>query len=136
MSPAEPVIVEETVEELRQAVRRFLDDEDSRAQSLNNRASGLTAFVGVIVPLAGLLVRPYPGVNEGVRTFIAIVAPIGFLLLLLGAAFAVRKVLLPSEGVAVSVDEVKRHPTYQFIGEKSLMVKGRLLRGDVLGACS
>jgi hypothetical protein len=51
--PALPAIVPATVDALLATVRDLLHSEDNREQSLLSRASGLAAFAGLLLSLAG-----------------------------------------------------------------------------------
>jgi hypothetical protein len=130
------VIVPESVEELRNAVRDLLKDEDARAQGLNGRASGLTGFVGLILSVAAAAgavggrgtpagLHHWPRIVVGVSVATALLA-------LVGAVFAsVVKVLLPSPGVTISIGEVERYPFPEFISQDKVMIQGRLMWGFV-----
>src|SRR5438105_12266235 len=129
-------IVPESVEELRNAVRDLVKDEDARAQSLNGRASGLTGFVGLILSVAAAAgavggrgtaagLHHWPRIVVGVSVAAALLA-------LVAAVFAsVVKVLLPSPGVTISIKEVERYPFPEFISQDKVMIQGRLMWGFV-----
>jgi hypothetical protein len=128
-------IVPESVEELRNAVRDLVKDEDARAQSLNARASGLTGFVGLILSVAAAagvggrgttaVLHHWPRVVVGVSVAAALLA-------LVAAVFvAVVKVLLPSVGFTTSMEEVERYPLQESISEDKVMIQGRLMWGFV-----
>lgn len=120
----------ETVQVLRSGVRDLLTFEDARASSLTGRASGLAGFVGLALPLAGVLARSLP--THGWQRDLAIgFAVPGFATLLAAIAIVVLGVLIPSPGITIELAEVERYPTYEFIRQDPLMVEGRFLRGDV-----
>jgi hypothetical protein len=125
----------ETVEILRGEVRTLLAFEESRAGSLTARGSGLAGFVGLALPLAGVLAQSLPAHGWERDLAIGLAVP-GFLALLAAIAIAVHGVLIPSEAVMFDLAEVERYPTYEFIRQDPLMVDGRFLRGEVqtLGA--
>jgi hypothetical protein len=126
-------IDQETVAELRDAVRDLLRDEDARAQSLTARATGLAGFVGVIVAVVATV---WPGGDvgpssrQGVLTFALTVTAGGAVAALVAAVIAVIvRVLLPSPGVRVATSEVERFRTVELAPQPAVVI-----RGDLLGA--
>jgi hypothetical protein len=129
-------IVPESVEELRNAVRDLLKDEDARAESLNGRASGLTGFVGLILSVAAAAgAVGGTGTTSGLHHWSRIVvggSVAAALLALVTAVFvSVVKVLLPNPGTTISTREVERYPLPQSVCEAKIMIQGRLMRGFV-----
>lgn len=126
---SKPKINDKTVEALLDEVRDLYEAEDKRAQSLNTRGSSLAAFVGLIVSLVGLVGRTQTtDLSQGVR--IALVALLVAAVVLLLASFgAVLAVLLPSTGLTIKFDEVKKYPTWEYITQEKVMAQGRRLRG-------
>lgn len=120
----------ESVEVLRGAVRWFLAIEESRTGSLTARASGLAGFVGLAVPLAGVLAQALPAHGWQRDLAVGLAVP-GFLSLLAAIAVAVHGVLIPSSALAIDLAEVERYPTHEFIRQQPLMLEGRFLRGEV-----
>lgn len=129
-------IVPESVEELRNAVRDLLKDEDARAQSLNTRASGLTGFVGLILSVAAAAgAVGGRGTTADLHHWSRIViggSVAGALLALVAAVFvSVVKVLLPSPGVTISIEEVERYPLPESVSLDKVIIQGRLMWGFV-----
>jgi hypothetical protein len=129
-------IVPESVEELRNAVRDLVKDEDARAQSLNARASGLTGFVGLILSVAAAASAVGGrGTTAGLHHWSRIViggSLAGALLALVAAVFvSVVKVLLPSPGVTLSMEEVERYPLPESVSLDKVVIQGRLMWGFV-----
>jgi len=120
----------ETVRVLRGAVRDLLTFEDARNASLTARGAGLAGFVGLALPLSGVLARSLPAHGSARGLAIGLAVP-GFCSLLLAVGVVVLGVLIPSPGITVDIDEVERYPTWDFIRQAPLMVEGRFLRGDV-----
>jgi hypothetical protein len=122
----------ETVEVLLQTVKDFLADEDSRAQSLNARATGLAGFVGLIVSLAAVVGRADSAEFSRRLQLTLGVLLIAALVLLLGAVLtAVLFVLLPKGYQVIASEEVDQYPTYRFVSEDTVMAQGRLMTGLV-----
>jgi hypothetical protein len=129
-------IVPESVEELRNAVRDLVKEEDARAESLNGRASGLTGFVGLILSVAAAAgAVGGSGTTAGLHHWSRIVvggSVAAALLALVAAVFvSVVKVLLPSGGITFSMEEVERYPLLESVSQEKVMIQGRLMRGFV-----
>lgn len=125
---------QETIAELRDAVRDLLRDEDARAQSLNARASGLTGFVGVILSVAAaagaLGTRgAAAGLHQAVSVTVALLVAGALACLVAAVVMVVAKVLLPSPGITIATEEVERYPLPEFITQEAVMVRGYLMRG-------
>jgi hypothetical protein len=122
-------INEDTVEALLDEVHDLLEAEDKRAQSLNARGSGLAAFVGLIVSLVGLVGRaPTTDLTQWVRLTLVILL-LAAVVLLLSSFGAVLAVLLPSTGLTMRFEEVKKYPTWQYITQEKVLAHGRRMRG-------
>lgn len=124
-------IVDASVGELLGAIRHLLADEESRASSLNSRGSGLTGFIGVILSVAaaagaGLTVK---GLDHWARVVVGVLVGIAFLVLVIAVVLVVARVLVPTDGVAISVDEAQKFPTWEFIARPQVMIQGHLMRG-------
>lgn len=129
-------IVPESVEELRNAVRDLLKDEDARAQSLNGRASGLTGFVGLILSVAAAAGAAggsgtTAGLHHWPRIVVGVSVAVSLLTLVAAVFVAVVKVLLPNPGATISTREVERYPLPESISQGKVMIQGRLMWGFV-----
>lgn len=120
-----------TVEVLLDAVRRMLDEEDRRGESLNLRASAVAGFLAIMIGFAGTIVATasrsggeFHAVAAGLAgaAMVALVTAIG----LLGWG-----VLLPGSAKAISIHDVEAFPTRRWINEETVMVRGYLLRGAI-----
>jgi hypothetical protein len=120
----------ETVQILRTAVQGILSAEHDRASSLMTRGSGLAGFVGLALPLSVVLAgwAPAHGWRRETTIALALAAAVA---LLAAVLLTLLEVLLPSPGITIALEEVRRYPTYEFIRQEPLMVEGRLLRGDI-----
>jgi hypothetical protein len=130
-----PNINRETVAELLATVRALQKDEGERASSLNARASGLTGFVGLILSIAAAAVAATgdsaeAGLNREVRILTGSFVVAALVLLVLAIVVVVARVLVPTPGWSIAVAEVKRYPTWEFIAEDPVMIRGRLLKGS------
>lgn len=125
-------IDEETVAELRDAVRDLLRDEDAHSQTLTGRATALAGFVGVILSIAAAAGPVGDAGGTGVDRRVALAADVAValaLLVLVGAVLVVvARVLLPSQGVRIATAEIDRYPTFAFVSQPRVMIQGRLLR--------
>jgi len=101
-------IIPETVDALLGQAHRLLDDEERRSQGVQTRGAALLAFVGIVVPLAGLLAASTTTVAGSSRTALTISALLAFVSLLLAALLAVVKVLLPGARIVLVPDGQKR----------------------------
>jgi hypothetical protein len=129
-------INESAVEELLGAVRGMLSEESDRANSLNSRAAGLTGFVGVILSIAAatgaaLGKSTGTGLHHGVRVLVGWLVASALVALVVAVIAVVAKVLLPTDGVTIKTDEVKKFPRWDFIEQKPVMVQGYLMRGYI-----
>jgi hypothetical protein len=129
-------IVPESVEELRNAVRDLVKDEDARAQSLNTRASGLTGFVGLILSVAAAAGAiggggTTAGLHHWPRVVVGVSVAAALLALIAAVFVAVVKVLLPSPGITISMEEVERYPLPESVSQDKVMIQGRLMWGFV-----
>jgi uncharacterized membrane protein len=125
-----------TVTVLLGAVRDMLKDESARAASLNGRAAGLTGFVGIILSIAAATGAAVgkgatTGLHHGVRVLVGVLVGLALLALVSAVVAVVSKVLLPSDGYAITVSEVKTFPTWEFIRQEPVMVEGYLLKGAI-----
>lgn len=129
-------IVPESVEELRNAVRDLLKDEDARAQSFNARALGLTGFVGLILSVAAAAGAvggrgTTDGLHHWPRVVVGVSVAAALLALVVAVFVAVVKVLLPRPGIAISMEEVERYPLRESVSQDKVMIQGRLMWGFV-----
>ena len=129
-------IVPESVEELRNAVRDLVKDEDARAQSLNARASGLTGFVGLILSVAAVAgaiggTGTTSGLHHWPRVVVGTSVAAALLALVAAVFVSVVKVLLPRPGITISTEEVERYPLPESISQDKVMIQGRLMWGFV-----
>lgn len=118
----------ETVEVLLQAMQKLLDAEDTRAQSLNARATGLGGFaavlVALLVPAAGDL-----GGGRGSEPLPASVILIATaaILLVAGVLAVLLGVVVTRQVSTVSITEVRLWETQAFVEKSPTWVRGRLL---------
>jgi hypothetical protein len=129
-------IVPESVEELRNAVRDLVKDEDARAESLNGRASGLTGFVGLILSVAAAAGAvggrgTTAGLHHWPRIVVGVFVAAALLTLVTAVFVSVVKVLLPRPGVTMSMEEVERYPLPESVSQDKVMIQGRLMWGYV-----
>ena len=129
-------IVPESVEELRNAVRDLVKDEDARAQSLNARASGLTGFVGLILSVAATAGAvggrgTTNGLHHWSRVVVGVSVAAALLALVVAVFVAVVKVLLPRPGIAISMEEVERYPLPESVSQDKVVIQGQLMWGFV-----
>jgi hypothetical protein len=129
-------IVPETVEELRNAVRDLVKDEDARAESLNSRASGLTGFVGLILSVAAAAGAiggraTTAGLHQWSRVVVGVSVAAALLALVAAVFVSVVKVLLPRPGIAISMEEVERYPLSESVSQDKVMIQGRLMWGFI-----
>jgi hypothetical protein len=132
MATADPFrgVEVETVRVLRGTVQALLKSENDRAGSFLNRGSGLTGFVGLALPLAIAVASRAP--TNGWSRYLAFgLTAAAALCFLAAVTVSLLEVLLPSPGITIDLDEVRRYPTYEFIRKPPLEVEGRFLRGEV-----
>jgi hypothetical protein len=129
-----PPIVSETVAELLSTVRDLQRDEDQRGSSLNARGSGLTGFVGLILSIAAAAVAATgtsagAGLHHGVRVLTGTLVAAALVILAIAVVVVVARVLSPTQGWSIAMNELERYPTWEFISQETVMVQGRLMRG-------
>jgi hypothetical protein len=125
---------EETVAELRDAVRDLLGQEDARSQSLNVRGSGLTGFVGVILSVAAAagavgISGQQDKLHSCVALAVGLLVASALVALAASVVFVVVKVLIPSPGITIATEEIERYPYPEFITQSPAMIQGYLMRG-------
>lgn len=118
----------ETVEVLLEPMQKLLDAEDTRAQSLNARATGLGGFAALLV---ALLVPAARDVGEGrgpdplPATVILLAA--AAVLLVTGVLAVLLGVVVTRQISTVSIAEVRLWETQPFVEKSPTWVRGRLL---------
>lgn len=123
----------ESVEALLEAVDGFLSAEDSREQSFNTRAGGLSGFVGIIISISAAVGKvaldenPSHGATllGGVAFGLAMVALVSSLVI------AITRVLIPQEGAAIAISDIEKYPNWEYISREKPMVQGEIMRGLV-----
>jgi hypothetical protein len=132
---ARPEVNPETVQSLRDAARKLLDDETARAASLNSRATALTGFVGVILSLGaavgvGVGSSTVPAtLSDWARIVIAVLAALALVALVLSVALVVVKVLRPLPGLTFATAEVDGWIKPAFTDLPTVQVNGYLTDG-------
>jgi len=121
----------ETVEAVLELTWKLLDDERERDASFNSRAVGIAGFAGIIGTLAGAVSRDVLGVQllEPWDTVAAIIFVIAMAALGVTAAIVMLGVLRPRESLSLGADEIRRYPTWEFVGADKALVQGRALLG-------
>jgi hypothetical protein len=134
----EPELREDTVDALLDNVRRFLDAEDRRSESIIGRASGVAAFAGLIVSLSAFISRDLlTGSIDGWLESSALVL-YGFALVALIATIAsvVAGVLWPRSFDTIAIEEIERYPLPEFVSEAKVMIQGRTMLGLIVALTS
>jgi len=121
----------ETVEVLLDGVRRMLSDEDGRGESLNSRGAAVAGFLGIVIALAGSVEATTSSSGGEYHAIAAGLAGIALVALVASVGVIGWGVLLPSGGKAISMEEVEKFPTWQFITQEPVMTRGYLLQGAV-----
>jgi hypothetical protein len=118
----------ETVQVLLDGVQRMLDDEDRRGESLNSRGAAIAGFLGVVIAVAGTVLRTSGG---GFHVAAAVLVALALLALLVAFGVIGWGVLLPGSAKAISIEDVQKFPTWGFVTRDPVMVRGYLLQGAV-----
>jgi hypothetical protein len=125
-------VQDETVNALLAGVHYLIAAEESRAESLNGRATGITGFVALVVTAAAALSRVpsghVGGTTRGIAVGLFLVAVAGFLVAIVVAMF---QVLVPSPGLTVADEEIDRYPTYAWITRRPVEVQGHRMRAGI-----
>jgi hypothetical protein len=129
-------MVDATVDELLATVNGLLKDETDRATSLNTRASGLTGFIGIILSVAaaaGAATSSTTGaaLDHWVRVLVGICLVLALGLLVAALILVIAKVLLPTEGFTISMEQVRQYPNWKSISRERALVQGEILRNFV-----
>jgi hypothetical protein len=120
-----------TVRVLAESAHELLEAESTRGESFNVRASGLAAFIGLVLPLGALVADRVSGLDGSPREVAIVVGVLGLIAFIGAVVLVVLGVLLPNPGITVSLDEIERYPSYEFVEEDALIAEGRVLRGRV-----
>jgi len=121
----------ETVEAVLDLTWKQLDHERERDASFNARAVGIAGFAGITGTLAGAVTRDLLGAQllEPWRTIAAVVFVIAMVALGIAVAVVILGVLRPRESLSLGADEIRRYPTWEFVGADKALVQGRALLG-------
>lgn len=121
----------ETVEAALELTWKLLDDERERDASFNTRAVGIAGFAGIIGTLAGAVSRDVLGAQllEPWRTVAAIIFVIAMIALGITVVVVILGVLRPRESLSLGAAEIRRYPTWEFVGADKALVQGRALLG-------
>jgi hypothetical protein len=122
---------EKTVSILLDGVRRMLDDENQRGESLNSRAAAVSGFLGIVIAVSGTVEGTTFGSGGGYHAVAACLAGAALIALLISVGLIGWGVLLPTAAEAVAIADVEKFPTYRFITRDPTMTSGYLLRGDI-----
>jgi hypothetical protein len=132
--PDDPLsgVNDETVNALLAGVQRLMTSEESRGESLNGRASGVTGFIALIVSVAAALSRVPTGTVHGTTRTVALLVFLGSVGAFLVALWmAIFKVLRPSPGLTIADNEVQQYPTYAWIKRRPVEVQGHLMKAVI-----
>jgi len=121
----------ETVDTLLDVTWRLLDDERARDTSFIGRAVGIAGFAGIVATLSGSVTDDLLGapLAEPWKTLSVVVFVIAMLSLALAVFFVIHGVLQPRESLSLGADEIRRYPTWEFVGADKALVQGRTLLG-------
>lgn len=121
----------ETVEAVLDLTWKLLDDERERDASFNTRAVGIAGFAGIIGTLAGAVSRDVLGAQllEPWRTVAAVIFVIAMVALGITVVVVILGVLRPRESLSLGAAEIRRYPTWEFVGADKALVQGRALLG-------
>lgn len=112
-------------------VRRMVDDEDRRGESLNGRGAAVAGFLGVVIALAGGVQATSFGSGGEYHAVAAGLAASALVALLVSVGVIGWGVLLPSGAKAISIEDVEQFPNWGFITRDPVNVMGYLLQGAV-----
>jgi hypothetical protein len=121
----------ETVETLVETVRKFLDVEDAREQSVNTRAGGVVVFGGVALSLLLSIARPIlvvdlaDGWDEAAVTLFAA----AIVALLAAVTMTLFYVLVPRQSASIAMEEIERYGELETLRQEPIEVNGVLLEG-------
>jgi len=123
---------DETVDSLLEGVQYLITAEESRAESLNGRATGITGFVALVVTAAAALSRVPSGHIGGTTRAIAIATfLIAVAAFLAAISTTIFEVLVPSPGLTLADEELDRFPTYEWITRRPVEVHGHLMKAGI-----
>jgi uncharacterized membrane protein SirB2 len=131
---SEAKVKPETVDALLDAVGEFLSSEDSREQSFNTRAGGLSGFVGIIISISAAVGKVALDENRSHWATAAggVVFGLAMLALVISLVIAITKVLIPQEGAAIAISDIENYPNWEYVAGEKYMVQGEILRGLVI----
>jgi hypothetical protein len=129
--PKKPELNGETVEVLLDEVRRMLDDEDRRGESLNTRGAAVAGFLGIVIALAGTVEGATVTSGGEYHAVAAGCAGAALLALLVSVGLIGWGVLLPSGASAIAMADVKKFSTLAFVTRGPTDVRGYLLNGAI-----
>jgi len=121
----------DTVEAVLDLTWKLLDDERDRDASFITRAVGIAGFAGIIATLAGAVSRDLLGAQllEPWKTVAAAIFVFAMTALGVTVCVVILGVLRPRESLSLGADEIRRYPTWEFVGADKALVQGRALRG-------
>lgn len=121
----------ETVEAVLELTWKLLDDERDRDLSFIARAVGISGFAGIIGTLAVAVSRDVLGAQllEPWKTVAAIIFLVAMVALGITVVIVVLGVLRPRESLSLGAEEIRRFPTWEFVGADKALVQGRALLG-------
>jgi hypothetical protein len=122
---------DDTVEAIVETLRKFLDTEDSREQSVNTRGGGVVVFGGIILSLLAslgqtVLAKNLPdGWDEATMVLFAL-AVVG---LLSAVTLTLFFVLIPRQSASIAMEEIERYGEIEVLAQPRIEVQGVLMEG-------
>lgn len=119
----------ETVEVVLENVRELLVQEDTRAQSLHTRGTGIAGFAGIIVSLLAAIAQDLPAATRGgsERDVVVVFFVIGLILLVAAVLTVLFGVLRTRTITTIGIREVDAYLRKDYVSKSATWVRGRTM---------